>query len=67
MAVGAPGPMKAPAVQLVEGEDKRGQGPATVRHLLVGELPVLGLQPSSLSAALSVVVIGYPLTLSEFS
>ena len=57
MADGVPGPKKVHAVQLAEGENRGAQGPATVRHLLVGEPTVLAQQPSSLTATLFVVVI----------
>ena len=59
MADGVPGPTKAPAARLAEEEDRGGQGPAAVRLLLVGEATVLGHQPNSPTATLSVVVIGY--------
>ena len=58
MAAGVPGPRKVPAARLVEGEGRGGHGPATVRHLLVGEATVLGHQLNSPSATLSVVVTG---------
>ena len=59
MGVGVPGPTKAPAALLAEGEDRGGHGPAAVPHLLVGEATVLGHQLSSPTATLSVVVTGY--------
>ena len=66
MAAGVPGPTKAPAALLVEGEARGGHGPATVRHLLVGEATVLGHQLNSPSATLSVVVTGCSKILPDF-
>ena len=64
MGDGVLGAKKAAAAQLVEGEHRRAHGVATIQHLRVEELNVLGHQPSSPTATLSVVVMPYSLIFS---
>ena len=67
MADGVPGPKKAAAVQLVEGENRGVHGSATVRNLRVEELNVLGHQSKSPTATLSVAVMGESSNISKNS
>ena len=59
MEDGVLGLKKAAAVQLVEGENRGARGSATIRNLRLGELNVLGHQPKSPTATLSVAVMPY--------
>ena len=57
MADGVPGPKKAGAVQLAEGEARGAHGLATVRNLLAVALPVLEALPRTPTATPSAVVV----------